>query len=132
MMEIVAGIVTTLFGLSLISLLIVTLLNKRFATTFLSSFASSAKKHYIEQLLRLIAGLGVLIYADRMLLPDLFRIFGWLLTGTSALLMMIPWKWHHAFGKKAMPFVIGNLILYAVSASILGIVIVYCVIAPLI
>ena len=131
-MKIVAGIITLLFGLSLITLLIITLLNKKFATTFLSSFASSAKTHYIEQLLRLIAGLGVLTYSDSMLLPDLFGIFGWVLTATSALLVIMPWKWHNKFGKRAMPFVIRNLILYAVSASILGLVIVYCVIAPLI
>ena len=131
-MKIVAGIITLLFGLSLITLLIITLLNKKFATTFLSSFASSAKTHYIEQLLRLIAGLGVLTYSDSMLLPDLFGIFGWVLTATSALLVIMPWKWHNKFGKKAMPFVIRNLILYAVSASILGLVIVYCVISPLI
>lgn len=131
-MKLVAGVITLLFGLSLITLLIVTLLNKKFATTFLSSFAGAAKAHYIEQLLRLMVGLGVLIYSNSMLLSDLFGIFGWVLTATSALLIIMPWKWHNKFGKIAMPFVIRNLILYAVSASILGLVIVYCVIAPLI
>ena len=131
-MEVVAGIITTLFGLSLITLLIVTLLKKEFAITFLSSFASSAKAHYIEQLLRLIAGLGLLIYSDNMLFPDLFGIFGWVLIATSASLIIMPWKWHNKFGKRAIPFVIRNLVLYAVSASIMGLVIMYCVIVPLI
>ena len=131
-MEVVAGIITTLFGFSLITLLIVTLLKKEFAITFLSSFASSAKAHYIEQLLRLIAGLGLLIYSDNMLFPDLFGIFGWVLIATSASLIIMPWKWHNKFGKRAIPFVIRNLVLYAVSASIMGLVIMYCVIVPLI
>ena len=131
-MEVVAGIITTLFGLSLITLLIVTLLTKEFAITFLSSFASSAKAHYIEQLLRLIAGLGLLIYSDNMLFPDLFGILGWVLIATSVSLIIMPWKWHNKFGKWALPFVIRNLVLYAVSASIMGLVIMYCVIAPLI
>ena len=104
-MKIVAGVITILFGLSLITLLIVALINKKLAATFLSSFGSSAKAHYTEQLLRLIAGLGVLIYSDRMLLPSLFEIFGWALTTTSALLIIMPWKWHNKFGKKAMPIV---------------------------
>ena len=131
-MDIVAGAITILFGLYLITLLIVTLLNKRFATSFLSSFASSAKAHYIEQTLRLIAGLGVLFYSHNMLLPDLFRIFGLVLTATSALLIIMPWKWHNKFGKRAMPLVMKNLTFYGVSASILGLVVLYCVIAPLI
>ena len=131
-MEVVAGIITTLFGLSLFALLIMTLLKKEFTMKFLSSFASSAKAHYIEQLLRIIAGLGLLIYSDHMLFPALFKIFGWGLTASSALLIIMPWKWHNKFGKLAIPFVIRNLVLYTISASIIGLVIIYCVIAPLI
>ena len=47
-MEILAGIITTLFGLYLITLLIVTLLRKKSAINYFSSFASSAKVHYFE------------------------------------------------------------------------------------
>jgi hypothetical protein len=131
-MEILTGIITTLFGLYLISLLILTLLRKKSSIIYFSSFASSAKAHYLEQLLRLIAGLGLLIYSEKMLFPKLFGIFGWALIATSILLFITPWKWHNKFGEWAIPFTIRNLILYSVSASILGLVILYCVIVPLI
>lgn len=131
-MEILAGIITTLFGLYLITLLIATLLRKKSAINYFSSFASSAKAHYSEQLLRLIAGLGLLIYSDNMLLPNLFGIVGWALIATSILLITTPWKWHNKFGEWAIPFTIRNLILYAVSASIIGFAIIFCIIAPLI
>src|SRR5215471_12385925 len=130
-MEVVAGIITTLFGLSLFTLLIMTLLKKEYTMKFLSSFASSAKVHYIEQSLRIIAGLGLLIYSDNMLFPDLFKIFGWGLTASSVLLIIMPWKWHNRFGKSVIPLVTKNVVLYAVSASIMGLAILYCVIAPL-
>jgi hypothetical protein len=130
-METLTGIITAMFGLYLITLLIVTLLRKKSAINYFSSFASSAKAHYFEQLLRLIAGLGLLIYSDNMLFSNLFGIFGWVLVATSILLIITPWKWHNKFGEWAIPFTIRNLILYAVSASIIGLVIIYCVIAPL-
>ena len=129
-MEIVAGIITGLFSLSLIALLIVTLFKKETVIAFLSLFASSAKAHYIEQIYRLVVGLGLFIYADHMLFSEVFKIFGGLLIATSVLLIMLPWKWHYKLGKWAGPIVIKNIVIYAVSASILGLVMLYCVIAP--
>ena len=129
-MEIVAGIITSLFSLSLITLLIVTLFKKETAIAFLSSFASSAKAHFIEQFYRLVAGLGLFIYADHMLFSGVFKIFGGILIATSVLLMIMPWKWHNKLAKWAGPIVIKNIVVYAVSASILGLLILYCVIAP--
>lgn len=131
-MVILAGTITILLGLYLISLLIVTLLRKKSAIIYFSSFASSAKAHYLEQLLRLIAGLGLLIYSEKMLFPELFGILGWALIAPSILLLITPWKWHNKFGEWAIPFTIKNLILYSVSASIMGLVILYCVIVPLV
>lgn len=129
-MEIVAGTITSLFSLSLVALLIVTLLKKETAIAFLSAFASSAKAHYIEQFYRLVVGLGLFIYADHMLFSGVFKIFGGLLIASSVLLIILPWKWHNKLGKWAGPIVIRNIVVYAVSASILGLVILYCVVAP--
>ena len=129
-MVIVAGIITGLFSLSLIALLIVTLLKKETAVAFLSSFASSAKAHYIGQFYRLVVGLGLFIYADHMLFSGLFKIFGGALIASSLLLIILPWKWHNKLGKWAGPIVIKHIVIYAVSAFLLGLLILYCVIVP--
>ena len=131
-MKLLSGIITILFGLYLISLLIITLVKKQWVINYLSSFAGSAKAHYLEQLLRLIVGLALLVYSGEMLFPDAFRLFGWVIIVTTILLLIMPWKWHNRFGKWAIPFVTRNLSLYAVSAAIMGLVMLYCVIAPLI
>jgi hypothetical protein len=131
-METAAGIITTLFGLYLIALLIATLLKKNSVVKFFSSFAVSAKAHYTEQLLRMMVGSGLVVYSKKMLYPELFEIFGWVLIVTTALLLVMPWQWHYRFGKWAIPFMLKNLFFYAVFASLMGLVILYCVIAPLI
>ncbi|HMS68092.1 MAG TPA: hypothetical protein PKD18_08130 [Saprospiraceae bacterium] len=130
-MQITAGIITCIFSLVLIALLIVVLTKKEWAISFISAFASTAKAHFIEQSLRLIAGASILIYSENMLFPKIFNLFGWILMMTSAILMLTPWKWHQSFGKVAMPLVIKNLILYAIAAAAMGMIILYCVIAPL-
>jgi hypothetical protein len=100
------------------------------AVAFLSLFASSAKAHYIEQFYRLVVGLGLFIYGDHMLFSGLFKIFGGSLIATSLLLIMLPWKWHNKLGKWAIPILNRHIVVYAVSASILGLAILYCVLAP--
>ena len=57
--------------------------------------------------------------------PDLFKVFGWLIIVTSVGLLLIPWQWHHKFGKWAIPLAIRHLKLYALGASALGTLILY-------
>lgn len=130
-MQIIAGIITCIFSIALIALLVIVLTKKELAISFLTSFASTAKAHYLEQSIRLIAGASILIYSENMLFPKIFNLFGWIFMITSAILMLTPWKWHQSFGKVAMPLVIKNLILYAIAAAAMGMIILYCVIAPL-
>jgi hypothetical protein len=59
-----------------------------------------------------------------------FRLFGWLMIVTTILLLIMPWKWHNKFAKWVIPSAIKNLILYVVSAAVMGVFILYCVILP--
>jgi len=130
-MEVLAGIITALFGLYLTSLFAIALVKKKSAINYFSSFASSAKSHYLEQFLRLTMGIGLIISSNNMMLSELFRILGLTLMMTSIVLLITPWKWHYKFGLWAIPLVIKNVYLYTLSASLLGILILYCLIAPL-
>ncbi len=91
----------------------------------LKSFASSARAHYTEQAARLIAGAAIVIFAPSMWYPDLFKVFGWLIIVTTLGLLLIPWQWHHKFGKWAIPLAIRHLKLYALCAFALGTLILY-------
>jgi hypothetical protein len=59
-------------------------------------------RHYPEQVLRLIVGGATVIFAPSMWYPDLFRLFGWLLVVPAVALLLLPWRWHHAFGILSM------------------------------
>ena len=95
---------------------------------FICKFSKSPLYRTVVQ--TLIVGLGVFIYADHMLFSGVFKIFGGALIATSLLLMMLPWKWHNKLGKWAIPILNKHIIVYAVSVSLLGLAILYCVLVP--
>ncbi|NER12464.1 hypothetical protein GWK08_03350 [Leptobacterium flavescens] len=130
-MKLLTATITAIFGIYLISLFVLTLVSKGVAVKFLSSFASSARAHYLEQLLRLIVGGSVLYYSADMLYPVIFKFFGWIVLATTIVLILTPWTWHHKFGQWAIPFAIRNIVFYSISAAIMGIFILYCVFKPL-
>lgn len=95
------------------------------AARFLTGFASSARAHYTEQVLRLVAGAAIVVFAAEMRFPALFSIFGWILVVTAAALLVVPWRWHHRFGQWAIPLAIRHIKLYALGAFVLGSFILY-------
>lgn len=129
--RILSGSVIVIFGLYLISLLIITILDKTVAVSYFSSFASSARAHYFEQIMRLIVGISMLSFSRSMLYAQFFEIFAWIIIISTIVLTLIPWTWHNKLGKWAIPLTIRNLKFYGVSASIFGVFILYCVIQPM-
>lgn len=125
-METVSGIIVVAVGVGLIGFAGMIFVKPLSAERFITSFASSARAHYTEQAVRLVAGTAMVIFSGRMQYPDIFEVFGWIITITSVGLFLIPWRLHHTFGKWAVPLVIGHLRLYGVAAGILGAVIIFC------
>lgn len=128
--QILSGGVMVLFALYLISLLVMTILNRELAVNYFSSFASSARAHYLEQILRLIVGVSILFYSEFMLFARFFGIFAWIIIVSTVALFLIPWTWHHKLGKRVIPLTIRHLNFYAVSASLFGVFVLYCIINP--
>ena len=124
-MRLLSGIVVVGVGLCLIGAAVVMALKPLLAERCLKSFASSARAHYTEQAARLVAGAAIVIFAPSMWHPNLFKVFGWLIIVTALGLLLIPWQWHHKFGKWAIPLAIRHLKLYALGASALGTLILY-------
>ncbi len=89
--------------------------------SFLGSFAGSAFAHYLEMSLRLVVGFALLRFAPQMPISIAFTVFGWLLVGTTACLLLIPWQWHHKFAQRTVPQVLQYLKLVAAVSIALGI-----------
>jgi len=72
--------------------------------------------------LRLAVGGSILWQAPHLMYPAAFAIFGWMMVGTTAVLLLLPWKWHRRFAQKAVPQAIGYLPFVGVVSIVLGIV----------
>jgi hypothetical protein len=90
------------------------------ATRFLSGFAGSARSHYLEMFMRLVAGGALLVYAPEMRFPRFFSLFGWALVITTAGLLAIPWQWHQRFAERVVPLATRHLWLVALGSLALG------------
>jgi len=73
------------------------------AKTFLGGFVSSAATHFLEVVLRIVAGLALIAAAPTMLGGPVIRTFGWILVGTSLVLAVLPWRLHRRFAAWSVP-----------------------------
>ena len=120
MLNTVALGVVTLVGLYLIALAAMSLAMPARASGFLMGFASSATAHYAELLVRVVAGFAFIAQAPSAPFPRGFAVFGWLLVGTTAALFLVPWRWHQAFARRAVPQALRYLPLVAIASLLLG------------
>jgi hypothetical protein len=121
--------VVVAFGLSLIAFTGVTFAKPAIAERFVTAFASSARTHYAEQILRLLIGAALVVLAPAMWQSSVFWLIGWAIVISSAALMCVPWQWHHRFGERVRPKVVGHLRLYAAGAFAFGAFLLYGVFA---
>lgn len=104
----------------------VSLFKSEKASGFLLGFVASAFLHYVELGIRIVIGAAFVLGAPRMLFPEIFSFFGWLIIATSACLLVIPWRWHQRFAKRSVPQALRYLKLVAVSSLALGVFIIVC------
>lgn len=74
------------------------------AQRFLLGFAESPRVHYLELMLRLIVALALLLHAPVMPYSQIFLGCAWMVLGTTLMLLLLPWQWHRAFARRAVPF----------------------------
>ena len=125
----VAAVVIVGFGILLIAFPGVAFVNPAMAERFLTAFASSARTHYVEQVIRLLIGAALVVLAPRMWEPGFFRLIGWAIVVSSAALMCVPWQWHHRFAERVLPLVVRNLRLCAMGPFAFGALLLYGVFA---
>lgn len=128
-MSLLAGIVVVAFGLFLIGLSGIVFARPALAERFFLSFATSARAHYIEQVVRLLAGASLVVRSPAMWQTSMFRIIGWAIVISSVGLLLIPWRWHHRFGQWVLPTLIRHMTLYAVGLFAFGVFLIYGVLS---
>lgn len=118
--EVGALAIVALAGAYLLVLGAMSLLAPSRASRFLLGFAGSRTKHYAELFLRFALGAAFVLHAPRMLLSDVFNLFGWVLLVTTACLLLLPWRWHHRFARQAVSRATRHIALIGVASSALG------------
>lgn len=127
MPDLLASVIVVLAAAFLLGLGAVSLLLPAQGTRFLSGFATSARAHFLEMLIRLIVGVAFVSYASHMLAPTLFLVFGGVLVVTSLVLLLLPWRWHERFAQRFATPVIQRVWLIGLVALPLGGVILFAV-----
>lgn len=108
-------------ALFLMALGAIALMRPQRARAFLLGFATSPGKHYLELLVRAAVGTAFLIHAEHATFGDLFRVLGWILCATTAMLALLPWHWHQRFAAFSVPRALHWLPLIGYSALAFGI-----------
>ncbi len=90
------------------------------ARQFLLAFATSLRLHYCELAIRLCVGFGLVHHAPRMACPALAGVFGWIVVGTTAGLLLIPWRWHQRFAQAMVPRAVRYMAPIGISSLVLG------------
>jgi len=64
---------------------------------------------------------GTAAQSNQQAPAQLFTLFGWILLGTSALLLLVPWRWHRHFAARAVPAANRHIGLVGAAASAGGV-----------
>ena len=124
-MSTVAGAILFAFGLFLVGLTVVVFAKPAVAERFFVSFASSARTHYTEQIVRLLIGTSLIIRSGAMWQPKVFWFVGWGIVVSSLVLILTPWQWHDRFGEEVRPMLIRHMKLFAVGLLAFGVLLIY-------
>jgi hypothetical protein len=120
MIELLAPAIVFLAGFFLVCLGATSLAAPGQARRFLLAFATSPGLHYLELALRFLVGGAFLAHAPAMRFSPAFTAFGWVLVLTTAMLVLIPWRWHQQFVQRSVPGALRFLPLLGLASLALG------------
>jgi hypothetical protein len=92
--------VVIFFGVFIISIGILMLVNPEKALSTLRKAGSTNLINYAEITIRLIPAIALVIYASYSRSPQILMGFGWFMIATSLVLYFVPRKYHHAYSMK--------------------------------
>lgn len=128
-MILIAKWIVILFGVFFISAGFLMLFAPEKARQFLRKAGSTNFINYAELTIRMIPGLGLILYSDFSKFPEAFNICGWFIIASSLILCLIPRQLHHNYSLKCAT-ILKPLYFQLISpfSMLIGIVIIYCTI----
>jgi hypothetical protein len=115
-MSLLAALPVFAAGLYLVGLGVVSIVSPDRAKRFLAGFASSARAHFAELMIRLVVGASLVLSAPFMRFAGIFIVFGWILIGTTIALFAVPWRLHYRFATWSVPMATRHMPLLAVGS----------------
>ena len=103
-MQTIALIVVAAAGLWLVGVAFLMALRPRYCLHLFEKMSANLERsnlrlQFTEQGLRVLAGVALIVRAPASKLPLIFEVAGWLLVATSLLIMLVPVRWHGAYGR---------------------------------
>jgi len=129
-MDLLATSMVLFAGWYLIGLGVAALARPEATKRFLAKFASSASVHFLELGARIAVGASFVRSAPRMQFSSAFFVFGWLLIGTSVVLLAVPWRLHHRFAAWSVPMATKRISWLAVGSLLGGGFLLYAILVP--
>lgn len=125
-----AATLVAVAGVYLLALGVAALAKPNTAKRFLESHASSARAHFFELALRLVAGTAFVLAAPVMKVPRIFALIGWVLIVTTVVLCVVPWRVHQRFARWSVPMATRNMAMLGVGSLVGGICILAALLLP--
>lgn len=119
-MRLLAALPVYAAGLYLVGLGFVSMVSPNRAKRFLAAFASSARAHFTELMVRIVVGAALVLSSPLMRFSGIFLVFGWVLIGTTIALAAVPWRLHHRIATWSVPMATRHMPLFAVGALAAG------------
>jgi len=101
MIILIAQWIVILFGVFLIGIGFIMLLNPKKARSILQRAGSTNFINYAEITIRMIPAISLIFYSDFSHYPLPFKVLGWFMLATSLILYFVPRKAHHHFSLKS-------------------------------
>lgn len=102
-MQLLSVAIVAATGVFLVALGLAALIRPPLVCGFLLGFAGSAAKHYAELAVRLLVGIALVWAAPALAGSAVFWWFGWVLLGTTGVLVAVPWRLHRQFAQASVP-----------------------------
>lgn len=125
MLSTFAAIFLGVFATFLFVLAVLVVVRPTVMERFFLGFASTAKIHFTEQSVRLAIGIALVLRAPEMAMSVVFQWIGWTIVGTTVALVLLPWRWHHAFAQVVLPMVVRFMKFYALGLFLFGVFLLY-------
>ena len=119
--EALAKGIIAVFAAFLIGLGVVAFAKPGQVQRFLTGFAQNRSVHFLEMALHTIVGASFLACAASVPYESTFRLLGWILVCTTAVLVLIPWRLHRRFALLAVPRALEYTGVIGVSSIAMGV-----------